>query len=150
MLKIKLNEMAYDRKDIKSEARGQFTPMFQHWILVRWSADNARDTRNYKHWQKELIAALWNVGSMELTKGNSRSAVRSAINEEYFTNMQVQNKSLLKRIQTLCRLENISLDAEEYESSFKAELPKLVDIMASGDYDKVCDYVFALAKSDNS
>lgn len=26
-LKIKLNEMAYDRKDIKSEARGQFTNM---------------------------------------------------------------------------------------------------------------------------
>lgn len=149
-LTIKLNEMAYDRKDIKSEARGQFTPMFQHWILVRWAADNARGTWNYTHWQKELIAALWNVGSMELKKGNSRSAVRSAINEEYFTNMQVQNKSFLKRIQNLCRLEHIILDAEEYDTSFKAELPKLVDVMASGDYDKVCDYVFALAKIDEN
>lgn len=145
-----LDEMAYGRKDIKIEARGQFTPMFQHWILVRWAADNARDTWNYTHWQKELIAALWNVGSMELTKGNSRSAVHSAINEEYFTNMQLQNKSFLKRIQNLCRLEHISLDVEEYEACFKAELPKLVDVMASGDYDQVCDYVFALAKSSET
>lgn len=148
-LKIKVNEgqleeMAFDRSDIKAEAKGQFTPMFKHWVLVRYAATH--DVTDYmrKHWKFELIAALWNVGSMELTKGNKRSAVKSALEEEYYRKMEVQNKSFVRQIETICEYEDIKLDAQEYSDSFKNALPAMIEVMASGKFDSVKAYVETL------
>lgn len=82
---------------------------------------------------------------MDLKKGNSRETVKKAINEMYFTKMQLQNKSFNRQIAKLCEKEHINLDISEYDSAFKNELPKIVDVMASGDYDKVWNYVDNLA-----
>lgn len=146
-LKIKVNEgqleeMAYDRSTIRAEARGQFRVMLKHWVLVRYSVDNdAISDHMRKHWKFELIAALWNVGSMELTKGNKRSAVKSALEEEYYKKMEVQNKSFVPQIETICEYEDIKLDAQEYSDSFKEALPAMIEVMASGKFDSVKAYV---------
>lgn len=134
--------MAYDRSTIRAEARGQFRVMLKHWVLVRYSADNdAIGDRMRKHWKDELRAALWNVGSMELTKGNKRSAVKSALKEEYYKKMEVQNKSFVPQIETICEDEDIKLDAQEYSDSFKEALPAMIEVMAGGKFDSVKAYV---------
>lgn len=142
---MQLEEMAFERKEIMGEAKGQLMPLLKHWILVRYAAHNKPDHHDMKHWQDELVAAIWNVGMMDLKKGNSRETVKKAINEMYFTKMQLQNKSFSRQIAKLCEKEHISLDIDEYDTAFKTELPKIVDVMASGDYDKVWDYVDSLA-----
>ena len=48
------------------------------------------------------------------------------------------------QIARLCQQEHISLDVSEYDSAFKDALPKIVSVMASGDYDAVWDYVDSL------
>lgn len=80
-------------------------------------------------------------------KGNHRETVKKAINEMYFTKMQLQNKSFVRQITRICQIAHISLDEDEYDAAFKAELPKIVNVMASGDYDKVWNYVDSLSKS---
>ena len=142
---MQINEMAFDRKEIMDEAKGQLMPLFKHWILIHYAAMNEPSHPCLEHWKDELVAALWNVGMMDLKKGNSRETVKKAINEMYFTKMQLQNKSFARQIARLCEKEHISLDIAEYEAAFKNELPKIVTIMASGDYDKVWNYVDSLA-----
>lgn len=138
---MQLEEMAFERKEIMEEAKGQLMPLLKHWVLVRYAALNEPNHHNMEHWQDELVAAIWNVGMMDLKKGNSRETVKKAINEMYFTKMQLQNKSFYRQIAKLCEKEHISLDIAEYDTAFKTELPKIVDVMASGDYDRAWDYV---------
>lgn len=142
---MQLQEMAFERKEIMEEAKGQLMPLFKHWILVRYAARNEPNHHCLEHWQDELVAAIWNVGMMDLKKGNHRETVKKAINEMYFTKMQLQNKSFVRQIARICQIEHISLDEDEYDTAFKAELPAIVNVMASGDYDKVWNYVDALA-----
>ena len=137
--------MAFELKEIMEEAKGQLMPMFKHWILVRYAAQREPNHPCIEHWQDELVAALWNVGMMDLKKGNSRETVKKAINEMYFTKMQLQNKSFDRQIARLCEKEHITLDINEYDASFKKELPKLVDVMACGNYDRIWQYVDELA-----
>lgn len=141
-----IREMAFERKEIMEEAKGQLMPMFKHWILVRYAAHSEPNHPCIEHWQDELVAALWNVGMMDLKKGNSRETVKKAINEMYFTKMQLQNKSFDRQIARLCEKEHITLDINEYDASFKKELPKLVDVMACGNYDRIWQYVDELAR----
>lgn len=63
------------------------------------------------------------------------------------TKMQLQNKSFNRQIAKLCEKEHITLDINVYDKAFKDELPKIVDVMASGDYDKVWNYVDNLSSS---
>ena len=138
---MQLEEMAFERKEIMEEAKGQLMPLLKHWILVRYTAINEPMHHYMEHWQEELVAAIWNVGMMDLKKGNSRETVKKAINEMYFTKMQLQNKSFSRQIAKLCEKEHISLGIDEYDTAFKTELPKIVDVMASGNYDNVWAYV---------
>lgn len=142
---MQLEEMAFERKEIMEEAKWQLMTLLKHWILVRYAALNEPNHINMEHWKDELVAALWNVGMMDLKKGNSRETVKKAINEMYFTKMQLQNKSFSRQITKLCEKEHISLDINEYDAAFKTELPKIVDVMASGNYDNVWAYVDNLA-----
>lgn len=141
---MQIAEMAFERKEIMDEAKAQLMPLFKHWILVRYASKNDPECSYLKHWKDELVAAFWNVGMMDLKKGNSRESVKKAINEMYFTKMQLQNKSFVRQIARLCQQEHISLDVSEYDSAFKDALPKIVSVMASGDYDSVWDYVDSL------
>lgn len=145
---MQIEEMAFERKEIMDEAKGQFMPLLKHWVLVRYAFLNEPNHHCIEHWKDELVAALWNVGMMDLKKGNSRETVKKAINEMYFTKMQLQNKSFNRQIAKLCEKEHINLNIAEYDSAFKNELPKIVDVMASGDYDKVWNYVDELANND--
>lgn len=144
--KADMCEMAFDRKEIMSEAKGQLMPLLKHWILVRYATLNEPDHQDIEHWQDELVAAIWNVGMMNLKKGNKRETVKRAINEMYFTKMELQNKSFHQQISKICEREHISLDVSEYDAAFKNELPKIVDVMASGDYDNVWKYIDTIAK----
>jgi hypothetical protein len=146
---MQIEEMAFERKEIMDEAKGQFMPLLKHWVLIRYVAMNHQYHPCLEHWKDELVAALWNVGMMDLKKGNSRETVKKAINEMYFTKMQLQNKSFSRQIAKLCEKEHISLDIDEYDTSFKAELPKIVDVMASGNYDNVWDYVDNLITTEH-
>ena len=142
-----IEEMAFERKEIMDEAKGQLMPILKHWVLIRYAANNNPKHPCMEHWQDELVAALWNVGMMDLKKGNIRETVKKAINEMYFTKMQLQNKSFSRQIAKLCEKEHISLNIDEYDTRFKNELPKIVGVMASGDYDKVWNYVDDLTKA---
>ena len=140
-----IEEMAFDRKEIMDEAKGQLMPLLKHWILVRYAVLNEPRHPCLEHWKDELVSALWNVGMMDLKKGNSRETVKKAINEMYFTKMQLQNKSFNRQIAKLCEKERIALDIHEYDAAFKNELPAIVNVMASGDYDAVWVYVDSIA-----
>lgn len=145
-MKIKMREMAFDRQDIMREAKAQFPVILKHWVLIRWAAENDPGNQNLSHWQEELATAMWNVGSMRLTKGNTRETVRKAINEMYFTKMQVQNMDLSSLVRHVGRVEHAALDVPECEAAFKEALPKAVRVMATGDYDAILEYVTGLAE----
>ena len=142
---MQIEEMAFERKEIMDEAKSQLMPLLKHWVLIRYASISEPNHPCMEHWKDELVAALWNVGMMDLKKGNSRETVKKAINEMYFTKMQLQNKSFNRQIAKLCEKERVALDIDEYDTEFKHELPKIVDVMASGDYDKVWNYVDSIA-----
>ena len=144
---MQIEEIAFERKEIMDEAKGQFIPLLKHWVLVRCVAMNHQYHPCLEHWKDELVAALWNVGMLDLKKGNSRETVKKAINEMYFTKMQLQNKAFNRQIAKLCEKEHISLDTNEYDKAFKDELPRIVEVMASGDYDKVWNYADELSSN---
>lgn len=138
---MKLEEMAFSRRDIMAEAKGQFLPLLKHWALVRYAVKFDPECYHLEHWKDEVVAAIWNVGMMDLKKGNSRETVKKAINEMYYTNMQVQNKSYVRVFDKLQEKEHITFDSFEFDTAFKADLPRIISAMASGDYDAAWAYV---------
>lgn len=138
---MKLEEMAFDRKSIMDEAKAQFLPLLKHWALVRYAVKLNPECHFLDHWKDEVVAAIWNVGMMELKKGNRRDTVKKAINEMYYTNMQVQNKSYVRVFDKLQEKEHVTFDSSEFDTAFKADLPRIISAMASGDYDAAWNYV---------
>lgn len=63
----------------------------------------------------------------------------------YYDGMELKDVSLVDTISGICEDENISVDAEEYDATFKRVLPLLIDAMADGTYGAVKAFVSAVA-----
>lgn len=137
---MKLEEMAFDRKSIMDEAKAQFLPLLKHWALVRYAVKFDPECHFLDHWKDEVVAAIWNVGMMDINNGK-RSTVETAIQEMYYKRMEVPKKSYIQVLDKLQKKEHVTFDSKEFDAAFKADLPRIISAMASGDYDTAWNYV---------
>ena len=137
---MKLEEMAFNRKSIMDEAKAQFLPLLKHWALVRYAVKFDPECHFLDHWKDEVVAAIWNVGMMD-PKNGKRSTVKTAIHDMYYNYMEIPKKSYVRVLDKLQEKEHISFDSSEFDAAFKADLPRIISAMASGDYDAAWAYV---------
>lgn len=141
---MNLEEMSFSRRDIMAEAKGQFLPLLKLWALVRYAVKFDPECYHLEHWKDEVVAAILNVGMMDINNGK-RSTVETAIQEMYYKRMEVPRKSYIQVLDKLQKKEHITFDSKEFEAAFKADLPRIISAMASGDYDTAWNYVDSIS-----
>lgn len=151
---VPLNEMAYERGDLKDKWRADFEQITINWCLVYIAQNNQKYQRLENHWKSELSGHLKSANKKRIKKANSMSSriklLRDSLlydgmdlNRHDVINSTISEKFIKEKIKTSGKLYRNCI------SSFSQEIPNLIVLIATGDTKEIEKYVEDLYLTEN-
>lgn len=136
-----LFEMAYSREKYIDRLMGIDRQIVENWCLIKYC--NMYDEENYNrlHWSKELISHLTNACNCKLKKGLNKLKTTNYVFVELNELDDLNTVDIW--IEHKWDVENLPDDKRlVVANEFVKALPKLCQLMATGTYNSIKQYVY--------
>ena len=140
-----LTEMAFDLKTYKDRIRNHAVEIARNWCLVRYTFYNENFITLRKHWMSELKAHLNELAIAKIaTKKQSDTKFKAVLSVWSEFEFDRDEYSITGQIADKFETENIDIYGDVFPKvvdDFKNETMNIANVIASGDRNKVNNYV---------
>lgn len=143
-----LAEMAFEKREIQFEFKNKLSQIYQNWCLLQYIKLSKDKQEIGNHWSEELVAALLDVSSMKLVKGDRRNKVFDALKEMFYVKLEFNKADLNIKCRLIKKFneEQIKFDLDRLQNDFKNNIDNLMRMIAFSSDSEIENYCYSFWK----